>query len=53
MVAQDTGGAIKGPIRGDVFWDPENSRAVSWNNEGKRKYVCFLPKSINPNFISR
>ena len=20
MVAQDTGGAIKGPVRGDVFW---------------------------------
>ena len=22
MVAQDTGGAIKGPVRGDVFWGP-------------------------------
>ena len=20
MVAQDTGGAIRGPVRGDVFW---------------------------------
>ena len=27
MVAQDTGGAIKGPVRGDVFWGRGKQRA--------------------------
>lgn len=47
MVAQDTGGAIKGEIRGDVFWgfgeDPEEI-AGRMANEGR--YWLLLPKAL-------
>ncbi|GAB4222505.1 MAG: murein transglycosylase A [Francisella sp.] len=38
MIAQDTGGAIRGPIRGDVFWghgDQAEFIAGHMNNKGK------------------
>jgi membrane-bound lytic murein transglycosylase A len=47
MVAQDTGGAINGPVRGDVFWgfgtDAE-SRAGNMRAHGK--YYLLLPKDV-------
>ncbi|MGB0749920.1 MAG: murein transglycosylase A [Magnetospiraceae bacterium] len=47
MVTQDTGGAIKGPVRGDVFWgagvDAEN-RAGVMKQPGR--YFLLLPKSV-------
>jgi membrane-bound lytic murein transglycosylase A len=47
MVAQDTGGAISGPVRGDVFWgfgaDAE-SRAGTMRARGK--YYLLLPKDV-------
>jgi membrane-bound lytic murein transglycosylase A len=47
VVAQDTGGAIKGPVRGDFFWGSGNaagSRAGEMNAVGR----CYLllPRAI-------
>jgi peptidoglycan lytic transglycosylase A len=47
MVAQDTGGAIKGPVRGDLFWGTGNaagSQAGMMNARGR--YYLLLPRSI-------
>jgi membrane-bound lytic murein transglycosylase A len=54
MVAQDTGGAIKGPIRGDVFWGSgEIAEQLAGTMKAKGSIYVFYPKSINPNYISR
>lgn len=45
MIAQDTGGAIRGPVRGDVYWgagDKATSIAGRMKNPGN--YWMFLPK---------
>jgi membrane-bound lytic murein transglycosylase A len=47
VVAQDTGGAIKGPVCGDLFWGTGNaaaSRAGAMNANGR--YYLLLPGSI-------
>jgi membrane-bound lytic murein transglycosylase A len=47
LVAQDTGGAIKGPVRGDVFWgtgEAAGSRAGIMNASGK--YYLLLPRAV-------
>jgi membrane-bound lytic murein transglycosylase A len=47
MVTQDTGGAITGPVRGDVFWGfgPEaEARAGAMRASGR--YYLLLPKEI-------
>jgi membrane-bound lytic murein transglycosylase A len=47
MVAQDTGGAIRGPVRGDVFWgagDEAAARAGRMKAEGR--YYLLLPKAL-------
>jgi len=49
MLAQDTGGAIKGVIRGDFFWgfgDEAGKQAGSMKQKG-RMWVLF-PKGMNP-----
>ena len=49
MVAQDTGGAIRGPVRGDVFWGhgPDAElRAGVMKSPGE--YYIFLPRSVTP-----
>jgi len=49
-VAQDTGGAIKGAVRGDVFWGSgveATEQAGSMQSRG-RAYI-LLPKTVNPN----
>jgi len=47
MVAQDTGGAIRGPVRGDVFWgngaDAEN---IAGRMKHPGRYYLLLPKTI-------
>lgn len=49
LVAQDTGGAIRGPVRGDVFWghgpDAEK-RAGLMKSPGR--YWLLLPKGVTP-----
>ena len=47
MVAQDTGGAIRGAVRGDVFWgagDTAEQRAGTMKAEGS--YVIFVPNTV-------
>jgi membrane-bound lytic murein transglycosylase A len=47
MVAQDTGGAIKGPVRGDVFWgtgEAAGIRAGIMNASGR--YYLLLPRVV-------
>ena len=47
LVSQDTGGAIKGPVRGDVFWgsgDAAASRAGVMNASGR--YCLLLPRVV-------
>ena len=46
VVAQDTGGAIRGPVRGDLFW---GAGAAAAERAGRMKeeggYVLLLPKT--------
>lgn len=44
MIAQDTGGAIRGPVRGDVFWGfgPE-AEAMAGVMKSKGRYWVLLP----------
>lgn len=47
MVAQDTGGAIKGAVRGDIFWgfgDAAENAAGSMKSKGR--YWMLLPKTV-------
>jgi membrane-bound lytic murein transglycosylase A len=47
VVSQDTGGAIKGPVRGDVFWGTGNAaslRAGEMNASGR--YYVLLPPTV-------
>lgn len=47
MVAQDTGGAIKGPVRGDFFWG-YGAKALkhAGRMKSKGRYYLFLPNNI-------
>ncbi len=45
MIAQDTGGAIRGPVRGDVFWGfGERAEALAGPMKAKGRYWALLPK---------
>lgn len=47
MVAQDTGGAIRGPVRGDVFWGhgPE-AEAASGVMKSPGRWYLLLPRTV-------
>lgn len=48
MIAQDTGGAIRGPVRGDVFWGfgpTAESLAGAMKSQGR--YWILLPRSLH------
>lgn len=47
MVAQDTGGAIRGPVRGDVFFGfgEEATRLAGWMKQ-KGQFFVLLPKPL-------
>lgn len=49
MVAQDTGGAIRGPVRGDIFFGPGEDAALfaGHMNRTGQKFI-LLPKVIDP-----
>lgn len=52
MIAQDTGGAIRGPIRGDFFWgsgDAAGDRAGAMAASGRM--WLLLPVGVNPNAV--
>jgi membrane-bound lytic murein transglycosylase A len=47
VIAQDTGGAIKGPLRGDLFWGfgPE-AESIAGRMKHTGGYVLLLPKAL-------
>ncbi|MTI09086.1 murein transglycosylase [Rhodospirillaceae bacterium RKSG073] len=54
MVAQDTGGAIKGPVRGDFFWgygDKALAKAGRMNSKGQ--YFVLIPNSVAERLSSK
>lgn len=49
MVAQDTGGAIRGPVRGDVFWGAgAEAETQAGAMRARGGYYLLLPKSLAP-----
>lgn len=47
MVAQDTGGAIKGPVRGDVFFGAgEEAEANAGLMKARGRYVLLVPNAL-------
>ena len=47
MVAQDTGGAIRGPVRGDVFWGyGADAERLAGNMKAKGQYWFLLPRKV-------
>ena len=45
MMAQDTGGAIKGAVRGDVFWGfGERAEAMAGPMKSQGRYWLLLPR---------
>lgn len=54
MMAQDTGGAIRGPVRGDVFWghgEEAYNRAGSMKSGGS--YFVLLPNGIAKDHLAK
>ncbi len=46
LVAQDTGGAIRGPVRGDVFWGPGREAAeIAGRMQHEGRMWLLLPRS--------
>lgn len=46
MVAQDTGGAIKGAVRGDVFWGAgTRAEAIAGRMKSKGRFFIFVPRA--------
>ena len=53
MVAQDTGGAITGPVRGDVFWGfGADAEAKAGAMRARGHYYLLLPKNVTPQRIA-
>ena len=49
LVTQDTGGAIRGPVRGDVFWGfGEEAETVAGRMKHRGRYWVLLPKGLTP-----
>ena len=47
MIAQDTGGAIRGPVRGDVFWGHgAEAEAVAGHMKHQGRYYLLLPLAV-------
>ncbi len=47
VIAQDTGGAIKGPVRGDLFWGHGTAAATGAGAMNARgRYYLLLPRTV-------
>jgi membrane-bound lytic murein transglycosylase A len=47
MIAQDTGGAIRGPVRGDVYWGAgEKATSIAGKMKNPGQYWMLLPKPV-------
>ena len=54
LVTQDTGGAIRGPVRGDVFWGfGDDAEAVAGRMKHQGKLWLLLPKGVEPGVVFR
>jgi membrane-bound lytic murein transglycosylase A len=50
FVAQDTGGAIRGPVRGDVYWGVgQEAESIAGRMAHKGKMFILLPKPLAAN----
>jgi membrane-bound lytic murein transglycosylase A len=48
MIAQDVGGAIKGAVRGDLFWGTgERALEVAGRLKQPGHYFILLPKTVH------
>lgn len=49
LVTQDTGGAIRGPVRGDVFWGAgEEAAAIAGRMKHRGRLWILLPRGVVP-----
>ena len=49
MIAQDTGGAIRGIVRGDVFWGAgAEAEAIAGPMRSQGRYLLLLPRTLTP-----
>ena len=49
MVAQDTGGAIKGVVRGDIYWGSGAlAEAIAGRMKSQGHYAILLPRALVP-----
>jgi membrane-bound lytic murein transglycosylase A len=49
LVAQDTGGAIRGPVRGDLFWGfGPQAESLAGRMKHRGKLWLLLPKGVDP-----
>lgn len=49
LIAQDTGGAIKGAIRGDVFWGAgAEAEHAAGHMKARGSMIVLMPRSIKP-----
>jgi membrane-bound lytic murein transglycosylase A len=49
MVSQDTGGAIRGPLRGDVFWgNGSDAAARAGRMQSSAELYVLLPAAAVP-----
>lgn len=50
MVAQDTGGAIRGVVRGDFFWGQgDKAEQMAGLMKSRGQLYALLPRGLNPN----
>mgnify|MGYP002527540704 FL=1 len=46
MIAQDTGGAIRGAVRADVFWGAGNrAKHIAGRMKSRGRYWVLVPKT--------
>ena len=48
VVAQDTGSAVEGPVRGDLFWGHGAAAARAGRMKETGRYYLLLPKNSAP-----
>ena len=49
VIAQDTGGNIKGAVRADLYWGPDAADGdVAGHLGGKGQYWALLPRAVRP-----
>jgi membrane-bound lytic murein transglycosylase A len=54
MVAQDTGTAIKGLVRGDVFWGAgEEAALTAGHMKSPGRMIVLLPKALAKRLLAR